>query len=64
MLGAFQPTPARHKKTRCRYNLQRALGVPDTIRTCDLQSRSLTLYPAELQAQNFAARIIIAHIHP
>ena len=26
------------------------LGVPDTIRTCDLQSRSLSLYPAELQA--------------
>ena len=25
-------------------------GVPDTIRTCDLQSRSLSLYPAELQA--------------
>ena len=26
-------------------------GVPDTIRTCDLQSRSLTLYPAELQVR-------------
>ena len=26
-------------------------GVPDTVRTCDLQSRSLSLYPAELQAQ-------------
>ena len=25
-------------------------GTPDKIRTCDLQSRSLTLYPAELQA--------------
>ena len=27
-------------------------GAPDTIRTCDLQSRSLTLYPTELRAQN------------
>ena len=25
-------------------------GLPDGIRTHDLQSRSLTLYPAELQA--------------
>ena len=25
-------------------------GTPDTIRTCDLQSRSLSLYPAELRA--------------
>ena len=30
-------------------------GTPDTIRTCDLQSRSLSLYPAELRAHiNFA----------
>ena len=27
-----------------------SLGTPDAIRTHDLQSRSLTLYPAELQA--------------
>ena len=26
------------------------IGVPDRIRTDDLQSRSLLLYPAELQA--------------
>ena len=26
-------------------------GTPDTIRTCDLQSRSLSLYPAELRAR-------------
>ena len=26
-------------------------GMPDAIRTHDLQSRSLTLYPTELQAQ-------------
>ena len=44
--------------------LFRGFGVPDTIRTCDLQSRSLTLYPAELQAQNFAAGSIIAQIYP
>ena len=25
------------------------VGTPDRIRTCDLQSRSLTLYPAELR---------------
>ena len=25
-------------------------GTPDTIRTCDLQSRSLSLYPTELRA--------------
>ena len=28
-------------------------GTPDAIRTHDLQSRSLTLYPAELQARIF-----------
>jgi hypothetical protein len=27
-------------------------GTPDAIRTHDLQSRSLTLYPAELRAHN------------
>ena len=27
-------------------------GMPGRIRTCDLQSRSLTLYPAELRALN------------
>ena len=30
--------------------LSRAFGTPDAIRTHDLQSRSLTLYPAELRA--------------
>ena len=34
-------------KTQCFRGFH---GVPDTIRTCDLQSRSLSLYPAELQA--------------
>ena len=28
-----------------------ACGTPDAIRTHDLQSRSLTLYPAELRAR-------------
>ena len=27
-------------------------GMPGRIRTCDLQSRSLTLYPTELRALN------------
>ena len=26
------------------------IGAPGTIRTCDFQIRSLTLYPAELRA--------------
>ena len=30
-------------------------GAPDRSRTCGLQSRSLTLYPAELRAQNNGA---------
>ena len=38
-------------------------GTADGIRTHDLQSRSLALYPAELQPQivnfNFEARLII-----
>jgi hypothetical protein len=29
------------------------LGVPDTIRTYDLQLRRLALYPAELRARAF-----------
>ena len=37
------------------------LGVPDTIRTCDLQSRSLSLYPAELQAHRYK---IVAAMSP
>ena len=28
-----------------------SFGTPDAIRTHDLQSRSLTLYPAELRAR-------------
>ena len=39
-------------KTAQQYILERfCYGTPDAIRTHDLQSRSLTLYPAELQAQ-------------
>ena len=36
-------------------------GMPDAIRTHDLQSRSLTLYPAELQA-HINPRNIIAYL--
>ncbi len=35
-------------------------GTPDAIRTHDLQSRSLTLYPAELQAHIQLALLSIA----
>ena len=39
------------QKTAKQYILERfCYGTPDAIRTHDLQSRSLTLYPAELQA--------------
>ena len=31
-------------------DLTKGFGTPDAIRTHDLQSRSLTLYPTELQA--------------
>ncbi len=72
--GAFQEE--RAKKTACVYNTKRYLkrvdsygnsrvivGTPDAIRTHDLQSRSLTLYPAELQAYfyPFLNLSIIAH---
>ena len=40
-------------------------GMPDRIRTCDLQSRSLTLYPAELRAHIlFLSRYIITNYTP
>ena len=32
--------------------MHKVCGMPGRIRTCDLQSRSLTLYPAELRALN------------
>ena len=38
------------KRRRERYEVRDDAGTPDAIRTHDLQSRSLTLYPAELQA--------------
>ena len=34
-------------------------GMPDAIRTHDLQSRSLTLYPAELRAHKIESFYII-----
>ena len=71
----FQEDYANVKKYVLRYVLQKAkkqspenavfwgfLGVPDTIRTCDLQSRSLTLYPAELRAHG--ALLIITQVFP
>ena len=33
------------------YAIIQASGTPDWIRTSDLQSRSLTLYPTELRAR-------------
>ena len=41
------------KRRRERYEVRDDAGTPDAIRTHDLQSRSLTLYPAELQARIF-----------
>ena len=32
--------------------MHKVCGMPGRIRTCDLQSRSLTLYPTELRALN------------
>ena len=48
--GIFKPQNAR--KTSFALVDKRGIfrGMPDKIRTCDLQSRSLTLYPAELRA--------------
>ena len=40
--------------------IPRRRGTPDAIRTHDLQSRSLTLYPAELQARMSSAIFSIA----
>ena len=39
-----------YKRSRNRKSGLCFFGTPDTIRTCDLQSRSLSLYPAELRA--------------
>ena len=36
-------------------------GVPDTIRTYDLQFRKLTLYPAELRAHIYLNVSTLAH---
>ena len=48
--GIFKPQNAR--KTSFALVDKRGIfrGTADKIRTCDLQSRSLTLYPAELRA--------------
>ncbi len=46
------------EKTKRQGGLQ--IGTPDAIRTHDLQSRSLTLYPTELQA-HICNRLIITN---
>ena len=38
------------QKTLVNIQFTRVFGTPDWIRTSDLQSRSLTLYPTELRA--------------
>ena len=50
--GTEQISPSSllfHQKRALRAQIM-TYGVPDTIRTYDLQFRKLTLYPAELQA--------------
>lgn len=49
----------RIKKNLRARNAHRRFGMPDAIRTHDLQSRSLTLYPAELRAHIFCCFSII-----
>ena len=39
-----------------------ALRMPGRIRTCDLQSRSLTLYPTELRALNAGYSILFREL--
>ena len=41
------------RPTLCAENLMFQLGTPDRIRTCDLELRSLLLYPAELPGLDF-----------
>lgn len=41
------------------WERQLTAGTPDAIRTHDLQSRSLTLYPAELRAHKIESFYII-----
>ncbi len=49
-VGVFHP-PARVDLVKKPLPKKWFFGVPDWSRTSDLQSRSLTLYPTELQAQ-------------
>ena len=49
------------KKTCGARNAHRRCGMPDAIRTHDLQSRSLTLYPTELRAHKRNNSFIIAY---
>ena len=53
--ASMRCAPEGRRSTLYRYQKSLPLrvglfGMPDRIRTCDLQSRSLTLYPAELRA--------------
>ena len=41
------PTPNPNKKAH--QKMDTFIGAPGKIRTCDLQYRKLTLYPAELR---------------
>ena len=49
-LCTMQPPEKRKKNPLNPYDSRGLSCTPGRIRTCDLQSRSLTLYPTELQA--------------
>ena len=55
----LHPIPKYKKSPEPRKIPGSFLCTPDWIRTSDLQSRSLTLYPTELRARSF---IIIAQL--
>ncbi len=66
--GGLEP-PARGLGNRCsirlsygRTHTKTKTGAPGRIRTCDLQIRSLSLYPAELRARVFANMSIASRI--
>ena len=47
-----EPVLSEERKIPRVFNPRDLFGTPGRIRTCDLQSRSLTLYPTELRALN------------
>ena len=53
---------SQFKKTGLPYEALAKYGAPGRSRTCNLQIRSLTLYPIELRARNLPLSIALAQL--